>query len=90
VLLHRPTVLSQALDCSTGVIFDSSFGSISGIATKHGLGGSEGLLAHGSTKEIGSSMLQEICDEEEDWQGLSHQRNQEAREVRQRRCETAV
>ncbi len=49
---------------------------------KYGLDGSGELSSLGSAKAIGSAMLQEICEQEEEVQGLSHQRNREAREVR--------
>ncbi len=75
-LIHQ-----QALEQSTGIILETSFGSISGIAAKYGLDGGEGLSSLGSAKAIGSAILQEICEHEEEEQGLSHQRNREAREV---------
>ena len=73
--------LPQALSESTSIILDTSFGSISGIAEKFGVDGSEGL-PRTSAKEIASAILQDICEQEEERQGLSHQRNREAREVR--------
>jgi hypothetical protein len=73
--------LPQALSESTSIILDTSFGSMSGIAEKFGVDGSEGL-PRTSAKEIASAIMQEICEQEEEGQGLSHQRNREAREVR--------
>jgi hypothetical protein len=76
----------QALDESDRIaLLDDSFGSISGIVTKYGLGSYSQQLEHGSVKEISSAMIKEICEEEEEEQGLALQRNREAREVRKLR-----
>ena len=75
----------QALDESGRIALDDSFGFISGILTKYGLGSYSQPLEHGSVKEISSAMIKEICEEEEEEQGLALQRNREAREVRKLR-----
>jgi hypothetical protein len=76
------TVLYQALDESDRIMLDSTFGSISGIVTKYGLGDNSRPFEHKSVKEISSALMQEICEQEEEEQGLALQRNREAREVR--------
>jgi hypothetical protein len=78
----------QALDESDRIALGESFGSISGIATKYGLGSNSQPFEHASVKEISSAMIKEICEQEEEEQGLALQRNREAREVNAtRRCE---
>jgi len=47
----------------------------------YGLNGSERLLERSTVKEIGSAVLQELCEQEEEEEGLALQRNREAREV---------
>jgi len=55
---------------------------LSGIAAKYGLHGSERLLEQSTVKEISSAILKELCEQEEEEEGLALQRNREAREVR--------
>ena len=72
----------QSLDESASIILSTSFGSLSGIAAKYGLHGSERLLEQSTVKEISSAILKELCEQEEEEEGLALQRNREAREVR--------
>jgi hypothetical protein len=75
----------QCLDESSSIILDTSFGSLSAIATKYGLYGSEPLQQQNSVTEIGTAILQDLREQEEDDEGLALQRNREAHEVREAR-----
>ncbi len=77
--------LHQALDDSDRIVLDSTFGSISGVAAKYGLGGNLPPFEQRSAKELSASIIHEICELEEEAQGLALQRNREAREVRRYR-----
>ncbi len=77
----------QALDESDRIVLDSTFGSISGIAQKYGLDAHSRTFDNIPVKQVGSAMIREICEQEDEEQGLALQRNREAREVRMFRDE---